>query len=273
MRIIARAYGPYDALASIVWFTIAAPSTNQPMHADVGPRQRRIVEDARVLRRAVEQLLDQLVRDRRRASRCRSRCRARGRPRPAPWRAATILRRSLGARVIQLPSGSMPTISECACCDIIRMSCLRYRSGIQSFGSIVSPRGDARLEGGHLAGSSCGCVRDWVIASAPEGPGAGSAADCDSRRPSTARAWPRENVHRRRRIGQSTVAPAMRMFDGMAPRSGVDGTGTEGEVSLAVDEGVGTISSPTPRATRFPARSSASWRKACSCSARTRRRA
>ena len=40
----------------------------------------------------------------------------------------------------------MPTISECACCDIIRMSCVRYRSGIQSLGSIVSPRGDARLE-------------------------------------------------------------------------------------------------------------------------------
>ena len=31
MRTIARAYGPYDALASIVWFTIAAPSTSQPM--------------------------------------------------------------------------------------------------------------------------------------------------------------------------------------------------------------------------------------------------
>jgi hypothetical protein len=31
MRIIARAYGPYDALASTVWLTIAAPSTNQPM--------------------------------------------------------------------------------------------------------------------------------------------------------------------------------------------------------------------------------------------------
>jgi hypothetical protein len=29
---IARAYGPYEAFASTVWFTIAAPSTNQPMH-------------------------------------------------------------------------------------------------------------------------------------------------------------------------------------------------------------------------------------------------
>jgi hypothetical protein len=41
MRTMARAYGPYDALASIVWFTIAAPSTNQPMtptsaHVSVG---------------------------------------------------------------------------------------------------------------------------------------------------------------------------------------------------------------------------------------------
>jgi hypothetical protein len=33
-----------------------------------------------------------------------------------------IFRLSEGARVIQLPSGSIPTISECACWDIIRMS-------------------------------------------------------------------------------------------------------------------------------------------------------
>ena len=33
---------------------------------------------------------------------------------------APSLRRKLGARVIQLPSGSMPTISECACCEICR---------------------------------------------------------------------------------------------------------------------------------------------------------
>ena len=36
-----------------------------------------------------------------------------------------ILRRRLGARVIQLPSGNIPTISEWACCEIIRTSCLR----------------------------------------------------------------------------------------------------------------------------------------------------
>src|SRR5687767_799114 len=34
----------------------------------------------------------------------------------------------------------MPTISECACCDIMRMSWRRYFSGIQSFGSMLSPR-------------------------------------------------------------------------------------------------------------------------------------
>jgi len=34
-------------------------------------------------------------------------------------------RRSDGARVIQLPSGSMPTISEWACWEICRVSVLR----------------------------------------------------------------------------------------------------------------------------------------------------
>src|ERR1700681_3324812 len=47
------------------------------------------------------------------------------------------LRFKLGARVIQLPSGSMPTISECACCEICRISVLRYSSGIQSLVSIL----------------------------------------------------------------------------------------------------------------------------------------
>ena len=50
------------------------------------------------------------------------------------------LRFSVGARVIQLPSGSMPTISLCACWQICRTSVLRYPSGIQSFGSMNSPR-------------------------------------------------------------------------------------------------------------------------------------
>ena len=40
-------------------------------------------------------------------------------------RRKAALRRSDGARVIQLPSGSMPTISECACCEICRVNVLR----------------------------------------------------------------------------------------------------------------------------------------------------
>ena len=46
------------------------------------------------------------------------------------------LRRRLGARVIQLPSGCMPMISEWACWAICLMSVLRYASGIQSRGSM-----------------------------------------------------------------------------------------------------------------------------------------
>ena len=46
------------------------------------------------------------------------------------------LRFRLGARVIQLDSGCMPMISECACWLIWRMSVLRYASGIQSRGSM-----------------------------------------------------------------------------------------------------------------------------------------
>jgi hypothetical protein len=48
------------------------------------------------------------------------------------------LRRNDGARVIQLPSGSMPTISEWACWLIYRIKVRRYCSGIASFGSIRS---------------------------------------------------------------------------------------------------------------------------------------
>ncbi len=46
------------------------------------------------------------------------------------------MRRSDGARVIQLPSGCMPMISECACCAICLTIVARYLSGIQSRGSI-----------------------------------------------------------------------------------------------------------------------------------------
>ena len=59
-----------------------------------------------------------------------------------------------GARVIQLPSGSMPTISECACCDIMRTSCRRYFSGIQSFGSMLSPAAMRASKAATFAGSS-----------------------------------------------------------------------------------------------------------------------
>ncbi len=43
-----------------------------------------------------------------------------------------------GARVIQLASGCMPMISECACWAICLIKVARYASGIQSRGSIRS---------------------------------------------------------------------------------------------------------------------------------------
>jgi len=60
---------------------------------------------------------------------------------PCPASSCTLasriaLRRRLGARVIQLPSGCIPMISECACCAICLIIVLRYPSGIQSRGSI-----------------------------------------------------------------------------------------------------------------------------------------
>src|SRR5690349_1194094 len=64
---------------------------------------------------------------------------------PCPASSCTLasriaLRRSDGARVIQLPSGCIPMISECACWAIWRTNVLRYCSGIQSRGSIRSLR-------------------------------------------------------------------------------------------------------------------------------------
>ena len=50
------------------------------------------------------------------------------------------MRRSEGARVIQLPSGCMPMISECACCAICLTMVARYLGGIQSRGSIRRSR-------------------------------------------------------------------------------------------------------------------------------------
>src|ERR1700757_3923545 len=64
-----------------------------------------------------------------------------------PWPASSwtfarriASRRSDGARVIQLPSGCMPMISECACCAICLIIVARYLSGIQSRGSIRRSR-------------------------------------------------------------------------------------------------------------------------------------
>src|SRR5437588_171098 len=83
-----------------------------------------------------------------------------------------ILRRSEGARLIQLPSGSMPTTSECACCDIIRMSWRRYFSGIQSFGSMLSPEAIRASKAATLAGSSAGeAGRECVILLRSDGDG------------------------------------------------------------------------------------------------------
>ena len=93
--------------------------------ADVGVRQRRVVEDRGVLLPALDEHLGELAAARRRASRTRSRGRARGRPRPAPWPAGSPCGAATGARVIQLPSGCMPMISECACWAIWRTSVLR----------------------------------------------------------------------------------------------------------------------------------------------------
>src|ERR1700761_1076059 len=64
-----------------------------------------------------------------------------------PWPASSCtlasriaLRRSDGARVIQLPSGCMPMISECACWAICLIIVARYLSGIQSRGSMRRSR-------------------------------------------------------------------------------------------------------------------------------------
>ena len=68
-----------------------------------------------------------------------------------PWPASSCtlamrmaLRRSEGARVIQLPSGCMPMISEWACWAIWRIIVARYLSGTQSRGSMRRPRSSVR---------------------------------------------------------------------------------------------------------------------------------
>src|SRR4051812_10071990 len=61
----------------------------------------------------------------------------------SPWPASSCtlasriaLRRRLGARLSQFPSGCMPMISEWACWAICRIRVFRYAAGIQSRGSI-----------------------------------------------------------------------------------------------------------------------------------------
>src|SRR5580693_5835062 len=79
-----------------------------------------------------------------------------------PWPASSwtfarriALRRSEGARVIQLPSGCMPMISECACCAICLTMFVRYLGGIQSRGSILRSRA---MVSSKCASRSCSVV-------------------------------------------------------------------------------------------------------------------
>ncbi|CAD5971509.1 protein of unknown function [Streptomyces sp. KY75] len=64
------------------------------------------------------------------------------------------LRRSEGARVIQLASGCMPMISEWACWAIWRTSVARYASGIQSRGSMRSSAATAASKTARRAASA-----------------------------------------------------------------------------------------------------------------------
>src|SRR3990172_872778 len=78
---------------------------------------------------------------------------------PCPASSCTLaskisLRRKEGARVIQAPSGSIPTISLWACCEIMRISWRRYSARIQSPGSIFSPRAMRASKAPNLTGSS-----------------------------------------------------------------------------------------------------------------------
>jgi hypothetical protein len=90
----------------------------------------------------------------RRAERLRRRNKdkARDRLHPAPWQAGSPCGAAFGAREIQLPSGSMPTISLCACCDICRTSVLAIglRHPILRLDEFIV--GDARFESGDQRG-------------------------------------------------------------------------------------------------------------------------
>src|SRR5271170_885239 len=87
-----------------------------------------------------------------------------------PWPASSwtlasriALRRSEGARVIQLPSGCMPMISEWACCAICLTMLDRYLGGIQSRGSILRSRA---MVSSKWASRSCSVVGSAVMRSA-----------------------------------------------------------------------------------------------------------
>src|SRR6218665_2844624 len=138
MRTMARAYGAYEQRHSGTWFMIAAPSTSQPMvpmSAQVSVGELKIeLYLARPLCSAASICARELPRVSAAAYRYR----------PCPPSSCTLaskmaLRLSVGARVIQLPSGSMPTISECACWLIWRSRVWRECSGIQSLASMNSP--------------------------------------------------------------------------------------------------------------------------------------
>ena len=100
------------------------------------------------------------------------------------------MRLSEGARVIQLPSGCMPMISECACWAICRISVLRYAVGHPVARLDLLVGGDDRVEvvlesplggrRGDPAAVSGGAQRrlgglDLVRADAPSGPSSGPA--------------------------------------------------------------------------------------------------
>ena len=132
--------------------------------ADVGPRQRRIVEDRGILGLARRAAAPPAPRATRRASRRRNRDRGRGRPRPAPWPAARPCAAAIGARVSQLPSGCMPMISECACCEICRTSVspIARRHPVVGLDLVLGVH--LGLEAGKLrgilGGRGCACVGD-----------------------------------------------------------------------------------------------------------------
>src|SRR5678815_878902 len=117
---------------------------------------------------------------------------------------------------------------------------------------MLSPAAIRASKAATFAGSSCGCMRGWVIASAPA-PVTGLGCGILPRRPSMARAWP----HR-----ECTPQPRKRTIDGDGGRGYLPPMSTErtasaaaggGDVSFAVDDGVGTIEFSHPKGNSLPA--------------------